>query len=285
MGAYAFPIIQYGTFFVFLTMALLQFFKVLWSTDERVYIKNRFIRTMKSQQNRFLKVKVESESTKLFRAAGFYKMSDLKWLLIRFLLILVGALYLVYHDQIRNAVIYIALIYIATEVYIKFSPITLYLKRRNRMIQQRKELELFTLFALMKTDLMASNHEQVNVYHLVSETTPYFKEINHVLVRFLALWKKSPEEAGTVFQKELEGETADFLGDVLSKLHNVNRKDALHLLSEQGEAFSYKPAELAVQRAEGKRHIYFALFFTSSFVGIAWFMYFCYAMVAESMNF
>ncbi|MEK6190606.1 MAG: hypothetical protein N2A99_06420 [Carnobacterium alterfunditum] len=284
MASYAMPIIQYGIFFILLLMALNLFIKALWSTDERLYFKRRFVNQLKSQRDKFVKTDIESVTVQLFRAAGMPKMSDSKWLFIRMILILITVTYLVIEGNLIGAFTSIIIIYLVTEVKYNFSPVNLFLKKRASSIQQKKEIELFTLFALLKTDLTASNSDQVNVYHLINETTSYFKEINYVLVKFLTLWKKSPEVAGAVFQKELSSETAGFIGDVLSKLHNMDRKDALALLSEQGEVFTYKRAELAVQKEEKTRYIFFMLFFIASFFGIAWFLYFTYSMISQNMT-
>lgn len=285
MIAYAFPVIQYGTFLTLLLMAVNQLIKAMYSSDERSYMRKRFINTLKSQQQKIIKVDSESKTNLLFRSAGYANMTDMKWLLIRIPLIFIPFIYFLMQADFFTAFVVLGILYISTETGIKFSPVVWFLREQKKSIQQKKEVELFTLFALLKTDLMASNTNQVNVYHLVSETTSYFKEINYVLVKFLSLWKKSPDDAGAVFQKELSGETASFIGDVLSKLHNMDRVDALNLLSEQGEVFTYKRSELAIQREEKKRLLFFILFFLASFAGIVWFLYFTYSMVSLNMNY
>lgn len=285
MSGLVFPAITYGTFFTFMVLAFNQLTKALWSSDERLYYKRRFVNTLKSQQEKYMKPTEDSKMQNAFFAAGFQGMTDFKWLMYRFLIIIFTLIYfLVFVENIMWSIASIIVMFAATSSY-KYSPVNFYLKGRANKIQQRKEIELFTLFALLKTDLMASNTNQVNVYHLVSETTSYFKDINYVLVKFLSLWKKSPEAAGAVFQTELSSDTAKFIGDVLSKLHNMDRKTALDLINEQADVFTYKRTELAVQREEKKRFLFFSLFFTASFFGIVWFLYFTYVMVMKNMSF
>lgn len=278
-------IMQYGTFLVTMGMALNQFIKAMYSNDERSYMKRKLVNNLKSQQQRILKVDPDSTTQRLFREAGLSSVSEFRWLLIRLTLTLLPTIYFLVDREILTAVVVMTIMFFATETTLKFSPVTWFLKGRKKAIQESKETELFTLFALFKTDLMASQSEQVNVYHLVHEARPYFKKIDYVLVQFLSLWKKSPESAGAVFHKELSGETASFIGDVLSKLHNMNRTDALNLLAEQGEVFTFKRAEIANQKEEKKRLMFFIMFTLASFTGIVWFMYLTYSMVSDSMNF
>ena len=278
------PILQYGPFAVLWMMALVQMYKAMWSSDERVYFKRQFIRTLKSQQRKVVREE-ESKVAVLFRESGLSWLDDARWLLVRVFLLAVGTVWLVALGEYMWAILYFVGMYIATELTFKFSVAYQLLQMRKRGIYRKKELELFTLFALLKTDLLASSNEQINVYHLIQENLPYFEQINSLLVRFLSIWKRSPQMAGSVFHKELEGETAQFLGDVLGKLHKLNRADALALLEEQGEVFTFKRSELAVQRADVQRKVYFIFFMISALVGIFWFMWFCYSMIAESINF
>lgn len=282
---YLFPIIQYGTFLGFLLAALNQLFRAMYSSDERIYMKRRFINSLKSQQEKIVKLEEQSKAKQKFLEAGFTNMSEMKWLLFRIPIILLPFTYFLLEKSYVTAIVIAVILYFLTEIGFKQSLINFYLNGRKKSLQNKKEIELFTLFDLLKTDLKASNYEQVNAYHLVNESLPYFKDIEYVLVRFLSLWKKSPKEAGAVFHQELSGETATFIGDVLAKLHNMNRTDAVNLLEEQGEVFTYKRAEMAFQKEEKKRLMFFVLFFIAAFSGIAWFLYFTYNMISLNMNY
>jgi hypothetical protein len=266
-------------------LAVTQIYAALWTTEERIYLRNRVIRTWKTQAEKTKEKSKESEVTKWFREAGLPWFTNIRWLAIRIILLIIGVLYFAIFSSITNLMLFIIIIQYLTEPLFKYSGIRLFLKWRTQYIQEKKETELFTLFALLKTDLLSSPHEQVNAYYLLSESLPYFQYINGTLIKFLKMWRQSPEKAAKVFEEDLGGETAEFLSDVLSRLHNMNRMDAISLLSEQSQVLGYKRSEFAMRKAEVQRNVYYAFFIVSSFVGIFWFMWFIYSMTTTQMNF
>lgn len=285
MSAYGLLLIQYGVFTVILALATGFAYSALWTTDERVFLRNRMMRTW-TNQSKALQVKAkESEVTLLFKQAGYSWMTNIRWMLIRTGVLVIGVAYLMTTQSMSTTLLFVGVWLIATEPVLKFSMIRLLLKFRTEAVRRKKESELFSLFALIKTDLMANRSDQINVYHLIRETLPYFSSIKLVLFAFLEKWSESPEEAGKVFEKELGSDTAQFVGDTLAQLHKLPRQKAIQLLSEQGKVFVYKRSELAMQQAEMQRNFFFIFFFIAGFGVILWFMWFAYSMSMSSMNF
>lgn len=273
-------ILQYTLYTVSLLIALSQVYLALWTTQERVILRNRVVRTWQEKAVEISKKSAESEVTQLFKEAGFPYIDNVRWFVIRFILLVVSVIYFLATDsKALTIVLWIVLLHFATEPLFKYSAIRLLLRWRINSMARKKETELFTLFSLIKTDLLASDKEQVNVYHLINDSLPYFRYINATILRFLNLWRTSPEQAAKVFEQDIGGDTAQFIGDVLARLHNTSRTDALKLISEQGETFSYKRAELALQRAEIQRNVFYTFFLLSAFVGILWFMWVMYSLV------
>lgn len=285
MSAYGLLLIQYGVFTIILALATGVTYSALWTTDERVFMRNRMMRTWSKQSKVIQSKATESEVTMLFKKAEFGWMTNVKWLLIRVIVLVLGIIYLMATQSMIATLLFVGIWLIGTEPLIKISGIRLLLKFQTESVRRKKESELFSLFALIKTDLMASRSDQINVYHLIREALPYFTSIKPVLLAFLEKWSESPSEAGKVFEKELGSETAQFVGDALAQLHKLPRQKAIQLLSEQGKVFVYKRSEMAMQQAEMQRNFFFIFFFISGFVVILWFMWFAYSMSMSSLNF
>lgn len=279
MSAYAITVIPYLFFAIFMLMACSQAYVALWSVEERVTLRNRVIRTWQERSKEIKEKAGEAEVTQLFQEAGYPKMTNVKWLVVRIVLLVILVALLSGSTSLSLILLSIVSFMILTEPIFKYSAIRLFLKWRISSIKRQNELELFTLFSLLQTDLLATQDEQVNVYHLLSESLPYFRRINGTISKFLNLWRKSPETASKVFEQDLGGETAQFLGDVLSRLHNTSRTDAIELLSEQGELFTFKRSEIALQQAEVQRNMFYFFFLVSAFVGIIWFMWSMYSLI------
>lgn len=285
MSAYGLLLIQYGVFTLIMVLATSVAYSALWTTDERVFMRNRMMRTWNKQSKVIQAKATESEVSMMFKSAGFPWLTNVRWLLIRVSVLIIGTIYLMATQSMAATLLFVGTWLIGTEPLLKISGIRLLLKFQSESIRRKKESELFSLFALIKTDLMASRSEQINVYHLIREALPYFTSIKPVLVTFLEKWSESPAEAGKVFEKELGSETAQFVGDALAQLHKLPREKAIQLLSEQGKVFVYKRSEMAMQQAEMQRNFFFIFFFISGFAVILWFMWFAYSMSMSSLNF
>lgn len=285
MSAYVVVIFQYGVYAILMSIALIQLYAALWTTEEKIYLRNRVIRTWKLGKLKTSKLSDESEVTLWFRQAGFPWMTSIRWLILRLSLLLVGTVYLSITSTLTMVVLYVAIFQILTEPLFKYSGIRLLLKFRNQHIQQQKETELFTLFALIKTDLLSSNESHVNVYYMLKKTLPYFQHINGTIIRFLHKWRQSPELAAKVFEEDLGGETAEFMVDILSRLHNMDRESALDLLSEQSQVLTFKRTELSMRKAEVQRNLFYTFYLIATFIGIFWFMWFMFELSSNSLNF
>lgn len=266
-------------------LAIQQILKLLWSKDERAFIRNRITRSWSKQASQLKESAKSSEVTDMFRSAGLSWITNIRWLIFRFSLVVIGAVIFLFNEDTTTALIYVVLMQLLTEPTWKFSGIQMLLKARIKQIRRQKENELFSLFSLLKTDLISSQTSQINVYHLVKSSLPYFHSIKPVMILFLNQWKKSPELAGEVFEKELGGETAQFVGDILARLHNMSRKDAIHLLTEQNKVFAYERSERSMQQAEVQRNFYWLFFFSSASLTIVWFMIFIFNITLKALNF
>lgn len=285
MTVYVLTAIQYVVFLIFLLLAMMQAYAALYSKEERRFIRNRVKRNLRKQSNVTKKHTEESEVTKMFHDAGLHWMNNYRFAIFRVITLMFGALYFSVASTPLNTLVFVAIWAILTEPLFKFSLIRLFIYQRIKKIRENKEGELYSLFAMLKTDLLANTREEINVYHLLKDTMPYMNYIQPILGRFMRKWRESPELAGRDFEKELGGETAMFLGDFLGNLHSMSRSDALHVLDEQNEVFGHRRSEMLLQKAELQRNSFYVFFFVSAFVVIGWFMWFMYEMTSKSMNF
>ena len=278
-------VIQYTVFALLILLSLSFLYKGLFDEYSRRLMKRRFVSHLESQKERAKTLSKQSEVTDKFKRAQVPYLNNMRYALLRLGIILFLLIGFGIGGTLMSTVLMVAIAILATEPLLKYSLINLYLNHRLRKIKQDKEGELFTLFALFKTDIMADVKSQINVYNLVNSNLTYFDRIRPTLIQFLQVWAKSPDEAGKLFTKELSGESAEFLGDFMGKLDSMNKADALHLLQEQGDIFSHKRSEQVLQRAEIQRNGYYILFFLSAFSVIGWFLWFMYDMTMKSMNF
>lgn len=278
-------VIQYAVFALLIAISLVFLYKGLFDEYSRRLMRKRFVSHMEMQKQKAQVNAKASEVTDKFEKAQVPYINNVRYAIIRMGFILFLLVGFGLGTSLTTTVLIVAVAILATEPLLKYSAINLYLNQRLRKIKDEKEGELFTLFALFKTDIMSDTKPQINVFTLVNRNLTYFDRIRPTLIRFLQMWTKSPEAAGKVFANELSGDSAEFLGDFMGKLNSMNRTDAVHLLEEQSEIFSHKRSEQVMQKAEIQRNGYFLFFFISAFASIAWFMWFMYDMTARSMNF
>lgn len=267
-----------------IAVSLSLLYKGLFDEYSRRLMKKRFISHLEMQKQKAQVLSKKSEVSERFEKAELPYLNNMRYALLRLLIILFILIGFGPGVSLLNAMLLTVLAVLGTEPIVKYSLINLFLNARIKRVKLEKEGELFNLFALFKTDIMTESQQQINVYKLVNSNLPYFNKIRPTLIQFLQVWTKSPEEAGKQFTKDLTGESAEFLGDFMGKLDQMNKDDALHLLQEQSEIFSHKRAEQVLQRAEIQRNGYYLLFFLSSFSVVGWFMWFMYDMTMKTMN-
>lgn len=284
MTAYVLPAIQYGVFLIFVVLAIMQTYAALYSKEERRFMRNRVKRKLRKQNEVTKKRSAESEITLLFEEAHLSWLNNIRFAMIRMIGLLVGLLYFSFTTSSTNTILFLVAWLILSEPVFKFSLIRLYLARRIKKITEKKEGELFSLFAMLKTDLIGNIRDEINVYHLLKDTLPYVHYIKPMMNQFLRQWKDSPQLAGQNFEAALGGETAQFLGDFLGSLHKMDRNNALKVLDEQNEVFGHRRSEMLLQKAEVQRNSFFTFFFLSSFAVIGWFMWFMFQMTSQAMN-
>lgn len=285
MTAYVLTAIQYMGLLLFLILGFMRAYAALYSKEERRFMKNRMRRRFKNQNEAAKKKDESSEVTLLFREAYMPWMSTLRFSVIRVLGLALGALYFSMTSSFTVLILFIAFWLIATEPLFKYSAIRLFLGRRIKKINEKKESELFSLFAMLKTDLIGNAREEINVYYLLKDTLPYTHYIRPIVNQFMRNWRESPEKAGKSFEVALGGDTAQFMGDFLGKLHSMDRKNALTILEEQSDVFGHRRSEMLLQKAEIQRNQFYTFFFLSAFMVIGWFLWFMYELTSTSMNF
>lgn len=285
MTAYVLTAVQYFIFLLFLTFGFMQAYAAMYSKEERRFMRNRMKRKLKSKNEITKKKAEESMVTLLFREAYLPRMNNLRFSAVRVIGLIFGSLYLSMNTSPTTLVLFVAGWLIATEPLFKYSAIRLFLGRRIKKINEKKESELFSLFAMLKTDLIGNVRDEINVYHLLKDTLPYVHYIKPMVNQFMRHWRSSPEDAGKKFETSLGGDTAQFLGDFLGKLHTMDRRNALFILEEQNEVFGHRRSEMLLQKAEIQRNQFYTFFFISAFMVIGWFLWFMYELTSTSMNF
>lgn len=278
-------VFQYIVFALFMLAALQLLYQGLFSKNNNLSLSKQFITKLKVQQLRLQNTKKQSELTRLFRDAQIPFITNVHFFYLRIIILLILTLYIALTSDISMLLMVVGIYLIMSDPRLKFSIVGWFINKRIKRINYEKENELFTLFAVLKTDVISEERGELNVYDLINRNLPYFKRIEGTLIRFLHNWTVSPEKAGGIVKNELKSESAQFLGDFLAKLHTVSKKDAAHLLEEQGSVFGNARSEILMQRAEVQRNGYYLFFFISVFVSIIWFLWFMADITMSNLTF
>lgn len=281
---YLLNFLQYAVYFIFIVLAAHQLLLVTTTEEYRKKIKTKFITKIELEKAKQQQKESKSKAAQLFDEADFKYLNLSKYNMFRRLLLILIISFGGSNLSLMSLMIVLLLYLIFSDVHNRFSLIRFFLKSRIKNIEHEKENELFSLFDILKTEILIDkNKHSFNVYELTYGNLNYFNRIKEPLSTFLSTWAKSPELAIEGFTKSIPIEEAQFIAEFLIKIENMNSTEALHLISEQNQIMSIKRLEKANQRAEVKKNIYYVFFYISAFTIIIWFLWFIYDMSLSSL--
>lgn len=108
-----------------------------------------------------------------------------------------------------------------------------------RSKQKKRSIELFTLYDVLKSDLQALNEDQnVNVYNLLKDSLSMYRYIDGTVSRFLSTYLTNPKAAEKVFYEDINTLGAKTLGEIIIKIDNLNRDEALEIIQNESSSYS-----------------------------------------------
>ncbi|MGM1370611.1 hypothetical protein [Bacillus cereus] len=176
-------------------------------------------------------------------------------------------------------------IYLATEPIFKYSIISMIINYLIALKYQKKMTEVFTLFDVLKADLYSLNPSQeVNIYGIIRDSLPMFEHIDGTIARFLSLWKSDPEKAKDVFHEDIGGEGTKALGDIIFKMDQTSKDQALETINAESSVFAFSYYEAQMQQSGKSKTVMFGFFTTTSLLIISWLVLYIFAMFSDILG-
>ena len=284
-------IVEYVVYTGFILLSVTMSYRFVTTEDQRVLYKNKLQKEIDLKIDEWLSKGKDTELQDSLSEIGIKYFTATVYQSVRLLFVLIifisqVLLPLIVEGTWNSLSIVITLLaYVATEPKFKFSATSLVLKMLIENKRRHKIREVFTLFDILKAELLNMGENQdVNVYNLVRDVLPTLNHIQGTLAHFLSLWKRSPELAKDVFEDEIGGESAKVLGSVLYRLDSVSKSQALSLIKDESSVFTFSYYQGELRKSSGFSNIYFGFFMFVNVYILIWLVYFIYVMFNERMS-
>lgn len=284
-------IVEYGIYIGFLVLGTYYLYKSLTSNEERKFYRIKLIKEINERRNSIVAKSTESDFQKKLRVTGISFLSAVRYQIFRWSFIIVATGYylilpIIKTDQFDRSLFSIpVLLILISEPKFKFSVVSKVLDSLIKRKKRQRTIELFTLFDMLKAELITLNKDQdVNIYNMLKDSITMFEYIPGTISRFLSLWKSSPETAKDVFYLEIGGESAKVLGDILFKLDNTSKDEALKILESESSIFSFSYYESELQGSIKQKNAFSLLFSVNILLIIAWLIIIVFTMFSDNLE-
>lgn len=270
--------------------ASLHIYKSLNTIEERKFFRTKLLREINIRKRELIQKSKESELQERLKLTGISYLTALKVQVARIILITIVTLYYVVLPlALSNFTVlklFIPLLLFGlTEPYFKWSLINVVINYFINMKRKQKTTEVFALFDILKSDLSSlGQNQEVNIYSIIKDSIPMFEHISGSLSRVLSLWKHSPEKAKDVLYEEIGGESTKILGEIIYKLDQTSRKEALEIIQSESEVFSTSYYEEELQNNSKKKSLLFSIYSVANLLILGWLIILCFQMVNNGMG-
>lgn len=279
---------QYMFYFFFVLLGVFHLYKVLTTDEERKSYRTKLLKEINQRKSSLIKNNQKSKLQEDLKKTGFAFLSALHFQIARFTLIIIISGYYLLSNLLSSSefkfglLLLPGLFIVITEPKLKYSVPSFLLRFLTKRKQKRCIIELFHLFDLLKSEFNSSNNvKQINIYNVLKDFLPMFREIQGTLARFLILWKHSPERASKVFESEIGGQSAKVLGDLIYKLDNTSQGRALEIIQSEANVFSTDYYENELQTSAKQKTVYYIYFVLTILITVAWLLIFISAMMVK----
>lgn len=281
-------ILKYTIFGVFLISGTTMIYRTITPKEiretHRLRFKEKFYYSKKHTEER---LQNRSFDEKL-KEAGLPFLNSVRFELIRltvFLIYIVSYMILpiINGENLTAATISILLImWVITEhrFHIPVSLVNPVLNLLIRSRQKKRSIELFTLYDVLKSDLQAlQENQRVNVYNLLKDSLSMYKEIDGTVSRFLSTYLTNPKAAEKVFYEDINTLGAKTLGEIIVKIDNLSRDEALDVIQTESSTYSqhfFKEEFREGQKRKSRLQFFFSV---NVLLNAAWLILFITSMV------
>jgi hypothetical protein len=283
-------LLVYVVYLALVIMGAYYIFKTLTNFEERKIYRTKILKQINDKKEAFVKKNKESVFQKKLQSTGIRYLSATRYQIIRISFILTMTAYYGVVPNLNSEVYdltYLAippLLIILSEPNFKYSVTTLAVNMLIKRKNKKKIVELFTLFDMLKAELNTLKaNQEVNIYNILRGYLPMFEHITGTLTKFLSLWRTSPEEAKNVFSTDIGEESASVLGDILYKLDNTAKNEALKIIEAESNVFSFTYYESQMHSSVKVKNIFFIMFSVNIVLILAWLITFIYTMFSDAL--
>lgn len=284
-------LIEFLIFATLIGLGAYYIYRELTTKEERQIYRAKLLKQINDKKNVVVKKNKESTFQYRLKATGHESFSALRYQMLRWAFILVIVVYYVIiplseSTQFDRSILTIPfLLIILTEPSFKFSLINKGIDFLIKRKQRQKQIELFTLFDMLKAELTSlKSNQDINIYSILKDSLPMFEHIGGTMSRFLSLWKASPGIAKDVFYQEIGGESSKVLGDILFKLDSTSKAEALKIIESESSVFSFSYYESELQGSIKRKNFFFLMFSINILIIIFWLILIVFTMFSETMS-
>ncbi|AJA23609.1 TPA: hypothetical protein ACR3Z0_003867 [Bacillus thuringiensis] len=276
---------------IFFGIGAYQTYALCTSLEERKLQRTKIAQSIQQKKKKFILANNKSKFQQKLSTAEIKYIKASHYQITRIVVLLFLAIYYLaipYVTLGEFSVMSLLLvwgIYLATEPIFKYSIISIVINYLIALKYQKKMTEVFTLFDVLKADLYSLNPSQeVNIYGIIRDSLPMFEHIDGTIARFLSLWKSDPEKAKDVFHEDIGGEGTKALGDIIFKMDQTSKDQALETINAESSVFAFSYYEAQMQQSGKSKTLMFGVFTTTSLLIISWLVLYIFAMFSDILG-
>nr|WP_228509637.1 hypothetical protein [Bacillus cereus] len=276
---------------IFFGIGAYQTYALCTSIEERKLQRTKIAQSIQQKKKKFILVNNKSKFQQKLSTAEIKYIKASHYQITRMVVLLFLAIYYLAIPYVTlgefsvMSLLVVWSIYLATEPIFKYSIISMIINYLITLKYQKKITEVFTLFDVLKADLYSLNPSQeVNIYGIIRDSLPMFEHINGTIARFLSLWKSDPEKAKDVFYEDIGGEGTKALGDIIFKMDQTSKEQALETINAESSVFAFSYYEAQMQQSGKRKTLMFGIFTTTSLLIISWLVIYIFAMFNDILG-
>lgn len=282
----------YSCYFFLILYASYFMYGLITTTTERKRFRTRIQRELQKRKTRMiLKAEETNFAMKLEQAGRPLALTAFRYQLARWAILFslgVYYIFLPFASKFEVNLIVLAFIialFILSSPQLRFSIPHYVLDQLLILRNKKKHQELFTLFDMLQAELTSlAEGQQINVYNLIKDCVQYFDYIDGALIKFLHAWKYSPQGAKHILATEIGGEDAETLSNILYKIDETSKEQAIEILHGASQVFSVAYFEGGNRKKEKKFVLLDAFFFSVNMLTIAWLLFIVVSMFTHLLD-
>lgn len=260
--------------------------------DERKRFRTKIQKELRLQKEKMVVSAEKTAFADKLKIAGnpfhltAFRFQTIRWSLIVAILFYYVVIPIIQSSELNSLVLaFVIALVLLTSPGLNFS-LTNYLLQQLILLQnKKKQTELFTLFDMLQAELTSLNDKQeINVYNLLKECIPYFEYIDTAIIKYLHFWKHNPIKAKEQLAIEIGGGDAEALSNILYKIDETSKEQAIEILKGASKVFSTSYFEGGNRKNEKKSMLVHSFFFSVNLLTIVWLLVMIVSMFTDLLS-